>query len=321
MPLYTYKAVDGAGKNVLGRAEAVNVFDLEQRLARIGSRGGHEDVRRTEGLRRLSRAAPQRGPVGEINRMFSESKLLLAYLLCWLFLLIQVVILERPFTVIIDTFLLPILIAMVILRRVYHLEPYFRDIHFDYMGRLLLVFSLLWLYFTTAEYLTAFYGSAPAEMRAFWSKLSGPFAVPFWAMVALSGYLVLNATITYFTLHAEQQDVHPPHWIKPIILLSIPWAISIHTVTGFLYAGLPGRLGWRTAIMAPRFLASALAAGPALPWTVDVAALTAAEKKVREHAGLLPGDNGAGRALLAEIATITRSLVGIVPNREPTSAG
>jgi hypothetical protein len=54
-----------------------------------------------------------RGPVGEINRMFSESKLLLAYLLCWLFLLIQVVVLERPFTVIIDTFLLPILIAMV----------------------------------------------------------------------------------------------------------------------------------------------------------------------------------------------------------------
>jgi hypothetical protein len=54
-----------------------------------------------------------RGPVGELNWMFSESKLLLAYLLCWLFLLIQVIVLERPFTVIIDTFLLPILIAMV----------------------------------------------------------------------------------------------------------------------------------------------------------------------------------------------------------------
>ena len=53
-------------------------------------------------------------------------------------------------------------------------------------------------------------------------------------------------------------------WIKLVILLSIPWAISIHTVTGFLYAGLPGRMAWRTAIMAPRFLASAFAAGPAL---------------------------------------------------------
>jgi len=89
-------------------------------------------------------------------------------------------------------------------------------------------------------------------------------SVMFWDMVSLSGYLVLNATITYFTLHSEQQDVHYPHWVKHIILLSIPWAISIHTVTGFLYAGLPGRLGWRTAIMAPRFLASAFAAGPAL---------------------------------------------------------
>jgi molybdopterin-containing oxidoreductase family membrane subunit len=89
-------------------------------------------------------------------------------------------------------------------------------------------------------------------------------SVMFWDMVSLAGYLVLNATITYFTLRAEQADVHYPHWVKYIILLSIPWAISIHTVTGFLYSGLPGRLGWRTAIMAPRFLASAFAAGPAL---------------------------------------------------------
>ena len=86
----------------------------------------------------------------------------------------------------------------------------------------------------------------------------------FWDMVSLSGYLALNATITLVTLHAEQQGVFPPHWIKPVILLSIPWAISIHTVTAFLYSGLPGRFSWRTAIMAPRFLASAFAAGPAL---------------------------------------------------------
>jgi len=76
-----------------------------------------------------------------------------------------------------------ILIAMVILRRAYRLEEYFKPVHFDYMGRLLLVFSLLWFYFTFAEYLTAFYGGEPAEMRTFWAKLSGPFAVPFWTMV------------------------------------------------------------------------------------------------------------------------------------------
>ncbi len=76
-----------------------------------------------------------------------------------------------------------ILIAMVVLRRAYGLENYFKPIHFDYMGRLLLLFSLLWFYFTFAEYLTAFYGAEPAEMRTFWAKLTGPFAVPFWAMV------------------------------------------------------------------------------------------------------------------------------------------
>jgi len=76
-----------------------------------------------------------------------------------------------------------ILVAMVILRRVYHLENYFRDVHFDYLGRLLLVLSLMWFYFTFAEYLTAFYGGEPGEMRTFWAKLSGPFAIPFWLMV------------------------------------------------------------------------------------------------------------------------------------------
>ena len=76
-----------------------------------------------------------------------------------------------------------ILIAMVVLRRAYRLEEYFRPVHFDYMGRLLLLFSLLWFYFTFAEYLTAFYGGEPAEMRTFWAKVWGPFAVPFWAMV------------------------------------------------------------------------------------------------------------------------------------------
>jgi molybdopterin-containing oxidoreductase family membrane subunit len=76
-----------------------------------------------------------------------------------------------------------ILVAMVVLRRAFGLQQYFKDIHFDYLGRLLLLFSLLWFYFTFAEYLTAFYGGEPGEMRAFWSKLTGPFAIPFWVMV------------------------------------------------------------------------------------------------------------------------------------------
>jgi len=76
-----------------------------------------------------------------------------------------------------------LIIAMAILRRVYRLEHYFKDVHFNNMGLLLLVMSLLWTYFTFAEYLTAWYGGEHAEMATFWSKVSGPFAVPFWLMV------------------------------------------------------------------------------------------------------------------------------------------
>lgn len=91
-----------------------------------------------------------------------------------------------------------------------------------------------------------------------------PNSVMFWDMVVLMGYLLLNLTIGWTTLGAERLGFPPPAWVKPLIYLSIPWAVSIHTVTAFLYAGLPGRHLWLTAIMAARFLASAFAAGPAL---------------------------------------------------------
>lgn len=91
-----------------------------------------------------------------------------------------------------------------------------------------------------------------------------PNSILFWDAMVLNGYLFLNIVIGWTTLHAEKKGTPPPGWVKPLIYLSIPWAISIHTVTAFLYAGLPGRHFWLTAIMAARFLASAFAAGPAL---------------------------------------------------------
>ena len=91
-----------------------------------------------------------------------------------------------------------------------------------------------------------------------------PSSVMFWDFLVLAGYLGLNLLVGWVTLGADKKGIAPPKWIKPFIYLSIPWAISIHTVTAFLYAGLPGRHFWLTAIMAARFLASAFAAGPAL---------------------------------------------------------
>ena len=89
-------------------------------------------------------------------------------------------------------------------------------------------------------------------------------SVMFWDMVSLMGYLGLNLVIGVVTLECERKDVPPPKWIKPLIYLSIPWAVSIHTVTAFLYSGLEARTFWMTAILAPRFLASAFASGPSL---------------------------------------------------------
>jgi Ni/Fe-hydrogenase subunit HybB-like protein len=91
-----------------------------------------------------------------------------------------------------------------------------------------------------------------------------PRSVLFWDTVVLNGYLFLNIIIGWNVLEAERNQVHYQPWVKPLIYLSIPWAVSIHTVTAFLYCGLPGRGFWMTAILAPRFLASAFAAGPAL---------------------------------------------------------
>ena len=91
-----------------------------------------------------------------------------------------------------------------------------------------------------------------------------PNSMLFWDMCVLWGYLLLNVLCGWVILTAERKQVHPPKWIYFFVYLSIPFAFSIHTVTAMLYCGLPGRHFWLSAIVAPRFLASAFAAGPAL---------------------------------------------------------
>jgi len=91
-----------------------------------------------------------------------------------------------------------------------------------------------------------------------------PHSLMFWDMTVLCGYLVLNVLISRVTFRAEIQELPPRPWIRPIIILSVPWAVSIHTVTAFLYSGLAARPFWESAVLAPRFLASAFSAGPAI---------------------------------------------------------
>jgi molybdopterin-containing oxidoreductase family membrane subunit len=91
-----------------------------------------------------------------------------------------------------------------------------------------------------------------------------PTSILFWDMIVLNMYLLLNIVIGWNVLSAERKGMLYPKWVKTLIYISIPWAFSIHTVTAFLYAGLPGRHYWLTAIMAARFLSSAFASGPAI---------------------------------------------------------
>jgi molybdopterin-containing oxidoreductase family membrane subunit len=76
-----------------------------------------------------------------------------------------------------------LLIAMAVIRRVMHLEKYLTPHHFNNLSKLLLLMSLLWVYFTVAENLTAWYGNEPKEMTVFGAQVRGSFAPFFWTMV------------------------------------------------------------------------------------------------------------------------------------------
>ncbi|OIP50900.1 MAG: polysulfide reductase [Desulfobacterales bacterium CG2_30_60_27] len=92
-----------------------------------------------------------------------------------------------------------------------------------------------------------------------------PSSLLAWDIIVLNGYLALNLFISFYALY---QMAHNREYslqiIKPLIILSIPWAISIHTVTAFLFNGLSARPFWNASILAPRFLASAFCSGPAI---------------------------------------------------------
>jgi molybdopterin-containing oxidoreductase family membrane subunit len=103
------------------------------------------------------------------------------------------------------------------------------------------------------------------HLLPFVGKLNIPSSMLAWDVVVLTGYLVLNLHVPGYLLFQSYRRRTPSKWLyRPFVYLSIFWAVSIHTVTAFLYGGFGGRPFWNTAIMAPRFLVSAFASGPAL---------------------------------------------------------
>lgn len=96
-------------------------------------------------------------------------------------------------------------------------------------------------------------------------RLNFPISLLAWDVLVLSGYLVLNLAIPFYLLFSRYRGKEPNFRLYfPFVVMAMFWAISIHTVTAFLFSANPARPFWHTALLGPRFIASAFASGPAL---------------------------------------------------------
>ncbi|MGD2118490.1 MAG: polysulfide reductase NrfD [Chromatiales bacterium] len=105
----------------------------------------------------------------------------------------------------------------------------------------------------------------------FWHLLPGlgrfhfPESMLAWDVIVLTGYLLLNAGISFYIMFSHYRNRQPQlKFYFPFVLIAIIWAISIHTVTAFLFSANTGRPFWHTALLAPKFIASAFCSGPAV---------------------------------------------------------
>jgi len=96
-------------------------------------------------------------------------------------------------------------------------------------------------------------------------RLNFPDSILAWDVLVLNVYFLINVVvvthIVYMTFTGRHYDTRI---VVPLVLLSIPTAVGIHTVTAFLYNGLAARPYWNSSILAPQFLASAFCSGPAI---------------------------------------------------------
>lgn len=136
-----------------------------------------------------------------------------------------------------------LIIAMALIRRIYHLGDYLKPIHFNNLGLLLLVMTLLWFYFTFGEYITTYYGAEPSHMAIFYSKLTGRYAPFFWTMVvtcfvipmafltrkkgrSVSGTVIASISVN-IGMWLERYTIVVPTMSQP----RLPWAIGNYTPT------------------------------------------------------------------------------------------
>jgi molybdopterin-containing oxidoreductase family membrane subunit len=131
-----------------------------------------------------------------------------------------------------------IIVAMAFLRKVYHLEGYFRDVHFNYLGILLLVMTCLWFYFTFCEYITVFYGNEPMEMSIFLEKMGGKYAPQFW-------FMVITCFVIPFTILANNRTRNVTGTVIASISVNIGMWLERFTIVvpTLMHPRLPYELG------------------------------------------------------------------------------
>ena len=96
-------------------------------------------------------------------------------------------------------------------------------------------------------------------------RLNFPDSILAWDVLVLNIYFVINVVVvTHIVYMAFTGRHYDTRIVVPLVLLSIPTAVGIHTVTAFLYNGLAARPYWNSSILAPQFLASAFCSGPAI---------------------------------------------------------
>lgn len=105
----------------------------------------------------------------------------------------------------------------------------------------------------------------PDRLHHMLLRFNWPISMLTWDVIVLNGYLLLNLHICGYLVYCAYRRRPPSRaFYIPFVFVAIVWAVSIHTVTAFLYTGLGSRPLWNQAIVAPRFIASAFCSGPAL---------------------------------------------------------
>jgi molybdopterin-containing oxidoreductase family membrane subunit len=117
----------------------------------------------------------------------------------------------------------------------------------------------------------------------FVGRINFPTSILAWDVLVITGYLLLNLYVPAYLLYKMYKREKPKWYLYlPFVMIAIVWAVSIHTVTAFLYSGFGSRPFWNSAILAPRFLIGAFVSGPAILYVVFLAINRFSEYHVKD---------------------------------------